>query len=194
MKRRTSEMTKLLTGIGGLDRFTRVMRQVKFIHCLAILLFLGMQTVGKAAPLTASVVFHASTDHAIVVSYFLEVFANGSDPNTATPIASSDLGKPGVDANGDITVDRSTFFNALAPGAYLVTVSSMGAGGPGRGVAVTFSRPAVVPNVVGLTQTAASSAMATIRRWMSCEFFRRPAKATLARWKLANANAPASLP
>ena len=63
-----------------------------------------------ASPTTTAprlVVFTASTDHATnVTSYLLEVFAAGANPNTATPVATSDLGKPTPAANGDITVDR----------------------------------------------------------------------------------------
>jgi beta-lactam-binding protein with PASTA domain len=108
------------------------------------------------------VAFHASTDDAIVASYLLEVFANGSDPNTAAPIASSDLGKPVMDASGVITVDQSTFFNALTPGTYLVTVSSVGPGGSSRSTAVTDTQPAppVLPGLPTVTLSPASSTIA----------------------------------
>ena len=87
-----------------------------------------------------TVIFTASTDNAIVASYVLDVFASGADPNTAVPIASSDLGKPVPDANNDMTVDRTAFFSALAPGTYQATVSAVNASGRGRGEAVTFVR------------------------------------------------------
>ena len=87
------------------------------------------------------VVFTASTDHATnVTSYLLEVFASGANPNTATPVATSDLGKPAPAANNDITVDRSTFFSGLAPGNYLATVSAIGPGGRTRSASVSFTR------------------------------------------------------
>jgi hypothetical protein len=86
------------------------------------------------------IAFHASSTDSAVVSYLLEVFVNGADPNTATPLASSDLGKPPLDANGDITVDRATFFAALATGTYVVTVSATGPGGPARSAPVTMTR------------------------------------------------------
>src|SRR4029453_5620862 len=58
--------------------------------------------------------FTASADHATLVTrYELRIYASGADPNTATPIATSDLGKPTPDANNNITVDRSAFFSAL---------------------------------------------------------------------------------
>ncbi len=87
------------------------------------------------------VVFTASTDHATnVTSYLLEVFAANANPNTATPVASSNLGKPAPAANNDITVDRLAFFTALAPGTYLTTVSAIGPGGRTRSAAITVTR------------------------------------------------------
>jgi regulation of enolase protein 1 (concanavalin A-like superfamily) len=88
------------------------------------------------------VVFTASSDHATsaVTGYRLEIFASGANPATAVPLAISDLGKPTPAANGDITVDRSTFFTGLASGSYVATVSAVGPGGIGRSAPVTFTR------------------------------------------------------
>jgi regulation of enolase protein 1 (concanavalin A-like superfamily) len=86
-------------------------------------------------------VFQASADHAtLVTNYWLDIFSDGSDPNTATPLASSDLGKPTPDASGVITADCAAFFGALAPGTYIATVSAVGSGGEGRSAPVTFVR------------------------------------------------------
>ena len=93
-----------------------------------------------ALVIPTAITFTASVDHASVTSYQFEVFANGADPNTATPVASSNLGKPAPDANGDITVDQASLFNGLAPGTYVATVSSLWSGGRSRSVAVTFTR------------------------------------------------------
>jgi hypothetical protein len=83
----------------------------------------------------------ASTEHDTGVdSYLLEVFAGGADPETASPIASSDLGKPTPDANREISVDRSSFFSALPPGNYTATVKAIGPGGSARSTAVNFTR------------------------------------------------------
>ena len=93
------------------------------------------------APSTTHVAFTASADHeTMVTSYSLEVFASGADVNTSSPIASTDLGKPTPDANRDITVDETSFFNALSPGSYLVTVSAIGNGGGGRSTPVSYTR------------------------------------------------------
>lgn len=91
-----------------------------------------------AAP--TSVVFTKSADHALVSSYALDVFANGANPATASPVASSNLGKPAPATNGDITVNRATFFAALAPGTYVATVSALSANGNSRSATITFTR------------------------------------------------------
>ena len=95
-------------------------------------------TVAQSA---TRVAFTASTDHdSIVTSYLLEVFASGADVNTASPIASTDLGKPAPDANRDIIVDETAFFNALAPGNFSVTVAAIAPGGLARSTAVPYTR------------------------------------------------------
>jgi hypothetical protein len=87
------------------------------------------------------VVFTASTDHATnVTSYQMRVFASGANPATATPIATSDLLKPTPASNGDITVDRGSFFTGLAAGNYVATVMAIGPGGQTQSASVTFTR------------------------------------------------------
>ena len=109
----------------------------------------GQSTASTAATVTVSpatvaptkVVYQASADHATgVTSYRLDLFANGADPTKATPLTSSDLGKPAPAVNGDITVDRASLFSSLTPGTYIATVSAVGAGGESRSTAVSFSR------------------------------------------------------
>jgi len=97
-------------------------------------------TVSTSTGLTNRVAFTASVDHAIVTSYLLEVFASTANPATAASIASSNLGKPTPDSTNQIIVDRTTFFGGLAPGSYLVTVASVGAGGTTRSAAISFTR------------------------------------------------------
>jgi hypothetical protein len=114
----------------------------------------GARTTSSAATITVNtatasttsapryVVFQESADQVtLVTSYRLDVFANGAAVNTAAPVASSNLGKPTPDpTTNDITVDRATFFAALAPGTYLATVSAIGSGGESRSQAITFTR------------------------------------------------------
>ena len=97
--------------------------------------------VGVAPTAPTKVVFTASADHATnVTSYRLSVFASTANPATATPIATSDLGKPTPDATNTITVDRASFFSALAVGNYLATVTAIGPGGQTQSSSVAFSR------------------------------------------------------
>jgi regulation of enolase protein 1 (concanavalin A-like superfamily) len=98
-------------------------------------------TVAAATSSPRLVVFTASADHATnVTSYRLSVFAANANPATATPIATSDLGKPTPAANNEITVDRATFFAALPVGNYLATVTAIGPGGQTQSASVAFSR------------------------------------------------------
>jgi chitinase len=110
---------------------------------------LGLKSTSTARTITVtgttttpptSIVFQKSVDHATVTSYRLDIFASGANPATATPVATSDLGKPTPATNGDITVDRATFFSALAVGNYVATVSAIGTSGSSRSASVTFSR------------------------------------------------------
>jgi regulation of enolase protein 1 (concanavalin A-like superfamily) len=98
-------------------------------------------TVNAAVSVPHFVVFQKSTDDAtLVTSYRFDVFANGANPATATPLATSNLGHPAADTSGTITVDQSSFFAALAPGTYVATVSAIDSGGAGRSAPVTFMR------------------------------------------------------
>jgi regulation of enolase protein 1 (concanavalin A-like superfamily) len=88
-----------------------------------------------------AVTFTASPDHAtLVTKYVLEIYRSGTTPGSSTPVATSDLGKPTPASNGDITVDRATFFQGLATGSYLATVTAVGSGGSARSTAVSFTR------------------------------------------------------
>ncbi|MBA2303068.1 MAG: hypothetical protein H0W08_10590, partial [Acidobacteria bacterium] len=110
----------------------------------------GASSMSETAVVTVSVasiqppravVFVASVDHAtLVTKYVLEIYRSGTEPGADTPVATSDLGKPAVDGNGEITVDRSAFFQALAAGDYIATVSAVGATASARSGTVSFSR------------------------------------------------------
>ena len=86
-------------------------------------------------------VFTASTNHATsVTNYVLKVFTSTANPATATPLATSDLGKPAPASSGDITVDRSSFFGALTAGTYRATVTAIGPGGQTQSASISFTR------------------------------------------------------
>jgi hypothetical protein len=85
-------------------------------------------------------VFQASADHATVTSYQVDVFAQGANPDTDTPIATTDIGKPAPDASNDISAAISSFFAALAPGTYQLTVAARNGGEFRRSLPITFVR------------------------------------------------------
>ena len=87
------------------------------------------------------IAFKASTDHATnVTKYVFKVFTAGSNVSTAAPVATSDLGKPTPASTGEITVDRAAFFNALATGSYVATVTAVGPAGQTQSAAASFTR------------------------------------------------------
>ena len=93
---------------------------------------------GPAMPRTA--IFTASTTHASVDRYFLEIFPAGANPAVANPVATRDLGKPAVVA-GECTVDVSSTTVGLPAGSYIATVTAIGSGGSARsGASPTFVR------------------------------------------------------
>ena len=102
-------------------------------------------TVTVTAPSSTTapraVSFTASADHATnVTRYVLSIYAAGANPATATPVATSDLGKPALGSTNTITVDRASFFSALAAGNYQATVTAVGSGGQTRSGSVAFAR------------------------------------------------------
>lgn len=98
-------------------------------------------TVGAAVSPPTGVVFQKSADHAtLVTSYELRIFANGAIPNTATPLAKVNLGKPAPATNGDITVSQPTFFSNFSVGTYVGAVAAIGSGGASVSTGVTFTR------------------------------------------------------
>jgi len=98
-------------------------------------------TVTAASSPPTGIVFQKSADHAtLVTSYELRVFANGANPNTATPVAKVNLGKPVPAANGDITASQPAFFSNLSAGTYVAAVAAIGSGGTSVSSGVTFTR------------------------------------------------------
>jgi len=86
------------------------------------------------------VTFHKSADHdTLVIGYELRIFASGADPDRAAPLVRSRMGKPVPDANGNITVDESSFFRSLPAGSYIATVAAIGARGSSQSAGVPFT-------------------------------------------------------
>jgi hypothetical protein len=81
-------------------------------------------TVG--ATLLSTAVFVPAVVPEPINYYVLEVFRAGSDPSTAPPIASQNLGLPPI-VNGECTADIRNLITSLASGSYIATVSSVSA-------------------------------------------------------------------
>jgi hypothetical protein len=95
---------------------------------------------GSDVPAPRAVAFTVSADHANVSSYVLKIFGADVHSSTGTPVATSDLGKPAPDAYNDVMVNRLAFFESLAPGNYIATVTAISAGGETPSAAVAFAR------------------------------------------------------
>jgi uncharacterized protein (DUF2141 family) len=97
-------------------------------------------TVGTPPLLQFRAVFVASSNHSTAVNrYELKIFTAGSNPDTATPVATRDLGKPAV-VGGECTVDITQTVQALSPGNYIATVTAIGPGGSARSAPAAFTR------------------------------------------------------
>jgi len=94
----------------------------------------GATTTSTAVAVTVtttrptSVSFTASTDHATNVTSYVVALYRSTDPITAAPYATRDLGKP-TPSSGTITVDISTLVNPLPSGTYYAVVRAVGPGG-----------------------------------------------------------------
>jgi hypothetical protein len=97
-------------------------------------------TVSAVTAPPTGVIFQASVDHATVTSYRVEVFAAGANPNTATPIATQDVGKPAPNASNDISVSIPSLFSALAAGNYQLTVAAVSGTQFTRSTALAFTK------------------------------------------------------
>ena len=88
-----------------------------------------------------AVVFVASAEHDTwVTRYVLEIYLSDATPGISAPVVTSDLGKPSAAWNGEITVDQSALFLALAPGNYVASIVASGEGGSSRSETASFSR------------------------------------------------------
>jgi Big-like domain-containing protein len=97
-------------------------------------------TVSTAAPLPTKIAFSPSLDHATLVTSYLVELHRASDPVTATPGASKNVGKP-APVNNEITVDISDIVNPLATGSYYAVVTAIGAQGSSASApSATFAR------------------------------------------------------
>lgn len=86
-------------------------------------------------------VFNPSADHQTAVTrYRLDIFTAGANPETASPIATQDLGKPAV-VLGECSVDIAALLNGLPNGTYVATIVAIGpAGTSPRAISAPFIR------------------------------------------------------
>jgi regulation of enolase protein 1 (concanavalin A-like superfamily) len=83
---------------------------------------------GATASRPTRVVFVPSANHATSVTSYTVALHRASDPASASPVATRNLGKPVV-TSGEISVDISTLVNPLAAGSYYAVVRATGPGG-----------------------------------------------------------------
>jgi hypothetical protein len=91
--------------------------------------------------LSPKLVFTPSSDDSTnVTSYSVDIFTVGSNPTTATPAKSQNVGKPTI-TNGDMVVDLMPIITSLSSGSYFCTVTAIGPGGSTRsGASNTFAK------------------------------------------------------
>ena len=85
-------------------------------------------TVSAASTRPTTLVFTASVDHNSTVTSYLVAIYRASDPVTASPMATRDLGRP-TPSGGDISADITTLVTPLPVGNYYAVVSAVGAAG-----------------------------------------------------------------
>jgi len=85
-------------------------------------------TVSGATSRPTRVVFVPPANAATTVTSYTVAIYRASDPVTASPVATRNIGKPAV-VSGEISVDISTLVNPLAAGSYYAVVRATGPGG-----------------------------------------------------------------
>ena len=96
-------------------------------------------TVGSTTTLSKAIFTPAVVLDAIQY-YLFEVFAAGSNPSVAAPIATQNLGLPAL-VNGECVANVQSAILGLAPGSYIATVASVSAGeGKLRSAPFAFTR------------------------------------------------------
>ncbi len=105
----------------------------------------SVTVTSPSRPSTA--IFEPSADNASVTHYVLDVFLGGSNPSTATPVATQDLGKPAV-VSGEMTADIARTTALLPPATYVATVTAVTPTASARSAA---SPPFVIASSTALT-------------------------------------------
>ena len=96
-------------------------------------------TVGSTTTLSKAIFSPAVVPDPILY-YVFDVFAAGSNPSVAAPIATQNLGLPAL-VNGECVANVQSTILGLAPGSYIATVASVSAGeGKLRSAPFAFTR------------------------------------------------------
>jgi YVTN family beta-propeller protein len=82
----------------------------------------SVTVTAPSRPSTA--VFEPSADNPSVTQYVLDIFSAGSDPATAAPVGTQNLGKPPIVA-GEMTADIAATTALLPSGNYVATVTAV---------------------------------------------------------------------
>ena len=85
-------------------------------------------TVSGTVSTPTTVVFNPSPDHATLVSSYSVALYRASDPVTATPVATKNIGKPSP-VNGEISASITDIVTPLPSGSYYAVVTAIGSGG-----------------------------------------------------------------
>ena len=85
-------------------------------------------TVSGTVSTPTTVVFNPSPDHATLVSSYLVALYRASDPITASPVATKNIGKPSP-VNGEISASITDIVTPLPSGSYYAVVTAIGSGG-----------------------------------------------------------------
>jgi chitinase len=105
----------------------------------------GLRTVSAwhdfivTTALLSTAIFRPASPADDVDYYMFEVFAAGSNPDTAAPVATQNIGRPAV-IGGECAADVRDTIARLAAGNYIATVAAMGSGGRQRSNAFAFTR------------------------------------------------------
>ena len=84
-----------------------------------------------SSTIPTNLVFTASADHATLVTSYSVALYRSSDPSTASPSATKNLGKP-TPVGGEITQSISDIVDPLSSGSYYAIVTAIGSGGSSR--------------------------------------------------------------
>ena len=88
----------------------------------------GSVSTPPPTTIATTVVFTPSPDHTTLVSSYSVALYRASDPVTASPVATKNLGKPSP-VNGEISASITDIVTPLPSGSFYAVVTAIGSGG-----------------------------------------------------------------